>query len=268
MTEPVLDARDHQAWAAHMRMAAVHARTTAHRRRVDVARCVIREFHATHPNAILMWSAGKDSTAMCHLAAVDLALPVSSISQKDDLDYPGEREYVSRLASAWGLPLRIVEPPISLRAWLKDHGAHLIGADVHGRTSEMSKIGFYDLVEQAAQGRPIYLGMRAKESRGRALNRALRGHTYVKACGQAVCQPLADWHDIDVYAYLLTHGVPMLDVYKCCGFMHASDPGRVRKSWWVPGSHAARGQVAWLRRYWPSLYADLVEMMPGVEALG
>ena len=57
---------------------------------------------------------------------------------------------------------------------------------------------------------------------------------------------------------------------RCCGWLpeHRQKPWLIRKSWWIPGAHAANGQVAWLKRYWPSLYAKLAELTYDVRSYG
>lgn len=79
---------------------------------------------------------------------------------------------------------------------------------------------------------------------------------------QWISTPLADWRGIDVYAYAVSRGIELLPMYRCVGLMHDEDPWNIRKSWWVPGSHARWGGIAWLRRYYPSLYARLCRMLP------
>jgi len=50
--------------------------------------------------------------------------------------------------------------------------------------------------------------------------------------------------------------------------MHRDRPGAIRKSWWIPEGNAARhGGVAWLRRYYPSLYRTLVDLVPSAAEL-
>jgi 3'-phosphoadenosine 5'-phosphosulfate sulfotransferase (PAPS reductase)/FAD synthetase len=214
-----------------------------------------------------MWSGGKDSTVMSHLAlGVDRSLEL--VSEKDDLDYPGERAFVERSAENWGARLTVLEPQISPAKWMREHGALLdVGSDLHGRAAELSKRCFYEVVERHTAGRPIMLGLRSEESKGRAANRASRGIVY-EAGGRLVCQPIADWTGLDVMAYALTHGVELLPLYRCVALMHARHTWRLRKSWWVPGAAGSMGGVHWLRHYYPSLYAKLVEWWPISQSLG
>lgn len=270
MVEPKLTPEDVKAWETFRLAALVHASTRGHRERVDRARRIAEDALAQHSNACVMWSGGKDSTALTHLVCVDVGARVPVYSEKDDLDYPGEEDYVRDLASKWGVDLRIIRPPFSLREWIREHARELrADEDMHARTAALSKAAFYSVVEEATAPHDlVFLGLRADESRGRAMNRAKRGTLYPQATGKIVCQPIADWAGLDVYAYLFSRGIDVLPVYRCIGLMHADEPWRVRKSWWIPGAATRHGGIVWLRRYWPSLYAELCRMLPDAALHG
>lgn len=275
MPEPHLGPADRAAWDSLRVLALCHARTRDHAHAVDRAKRAAMQALATAPTWHVMWSGGKDSTAMAHLL-VELGAKAKLVSEKDDLDYPGEREYVEGLAVQWGAELEVITPERSPVQWLADHGLDMAGADdVHGRSAGLSKACFYDVVERSNAGADgIFLGLRSEESKGRLKNRASHGLLYRKRqtttrpSGPWVCQPIADWTGLDVFAYLLGHGIDPLPVYRCIGLMHRHEPWAVRKSWWIPGAHGALGQVTWLRHYWPSLYLRLVEWIPAVKGLG
>ena len=288
--EPILTDDDRAAWDEWMEVCALHARSGAHKRRVDEAVRAVREAVAL-PEASdaerrpsVSWSAGKDSTVMTHLVCVlaGLASSVDVVSEKDDLDYPGERAYVERYAREWGASLEILTPPVSPREWIAAHAPEMLSCDdVHSRTSGLSKAVFYKLMEESDRGRGLtMLGLRAEESgirkmvvrksAGKARARGEAGTvgptsdlTYWHAGAQQWrCLPLGKWRGVDVYAYALTHGIELLPVYRCIAFAHREEPDRIRKSWWLPGAHGADGQIAWLRRYYPSLYRQLRAWMP------
>lgn len=269
MTEPILRPADIAAWDAWMLTAETHSRTSGYRRRLDTARRVVADAAILGLPSAVMWSAGKDSTALTHLVCVDAGMRVTVYSEKDDLDYPGEEEYLTRLAAEWGVDLRIIRPAVSPAGWMAEHGRELQGSDdLHSRAAGLSKECFYGVVESAtADAGLIYLGLRAKESHGRAMNTYQRGPLYQKRDGKWVCQPLAYWQGIDVYAYMMTHGIPFLPVYRCIAFMHNEEPWRVRKSWWVPGASGRHGGVAWLRHYYPSLFRKLCGWIPDSRTL-
>lgn len=260
--EPILTAEDHRIWAKWKRVCLLHARTGLHGRRVDKARGIIREMRRLRPEAYVAWSAGKDSTALTHLVASEIP-GVRAMSIKDDCDYPGEREYIASLASAWGVTLDVLTPDVCLQDWLKDNQAQF-GDDLHRRGTAFSDTVFYSLIDRyrCKRGYPgVYLGLRKEESYARLINRAAHGHTYTKRDGETVCQPLCDWSDLDVYAYLFARNIPLLHVYKCVRF--ADSPARVRKSWWLP-SNGADHHCVWLKAYYPSLFNKLRDIMPSV----
>lgn len=274
LSEPVLTDLDRAEWAAYLRRARAHGSTAAHRRRVEEARAVTRAFLRSHPLAYVAWSGGKDSTALVALAA-EVAeevgwIPVA-LSIKDDLDFPGEEEYVRSLADRLGYHLDVVHPAVSLQGWLRARGPGLAAdADFHGRRAALSREGFYPLIDAyvtTTGRRAVLLGLRAEESKGRAANLGLRGATYRRADGTWVGCPLARWDGVDVFAYLLRRGIEPLPIYRCCR-LHGGDPGRVRKSWWVPGASTRLGGMAWLRTYWPSLHARLGELVPSARFFG
>lgn len=269
IAEPILSDDDRRVWDSWTRAASVHARTRGYLRRLDTARRVAREEIERAKMPVVMWSGGKDSTVLTYLVRVELGLDVHAISEKDDLDYPGEREYVEGMAAAWALRLTIVEPEVSPARYLAAHGAEQEAwADVHSRRAGLSKACFYGVVERATEPHDvILLGLRKHESRHRMRNRTSRGLAYTKRDGKRIVQPLGDWSGLDVMAYMAAHEIDPLPVYRCVALMHSAEPWRVRKSWWVPGSSGAKGGVAWLSRYYPSLYRQLREWMPGVDGL-
>lgn len=275
-----------------MRAAREHARTQAFARRVERARAAMCEALAQPEVAGasrrpgISWSAGKDSTVMTHLVVVlaGAGRAVEVVSEKDDLDYPGEREYVEGYAAAWGADLEILTPAVSPRAWIEEAAARgeiTCFDDIHTRAAGLSKTCFYGLMEASNAGRPLVcLGLRREESSIRthvatkavmaAMKRRAAGDAgprsgltyWHKGEGQWRCLPVAEFSGIDVYAYLARYEIEPLPVYRCLGLMHREKPWLLRKSWWLPGGQTANGQVAWLRRYYPSLYRQLCAWMP------
>lgn len=259
----------HREWGLRYpeRAILMHARTNAHRRSVDAARRIIdqRGDHSWRTGA----SCGKDSTALALLLA-EMGLPITLMSVKDDLDYPGERRYAEILAKRCGVDVEIITPDVSLQAYLRDNQISLIN-DVHSRSAELSKTHFYALLDRhrAQHGYDgVMLGLRMQESHGRKMNTIINGTQYTRGYdGLTVCSPLARWTSIDVHAFLAARDVPLLPVYGCI------DPGMewgdIRKSWWIAGGGPARmgSHYAWLRRWWPGLWEQATKIDPAVRDL-
>lgn len=293
--EPILNAEDRAIFDAWWRAAREHGRTQAFRRRVDRARGAVIEALSLPDVASpapgrrrpsVSWSGGKDSTAMTHLVTVEAGARdvVDVVSEKDDLDFPGEREYVEGLAAAWGARLEVLTPPVSPSQWIADAAARgevRTFDDIRSRRAGLSKACFYGLMEENDRGRTLtMLGLRREESNDRnrvamhacmaARDRRQSGEAgprsgltyWHKGVGAWRCLPVAEFKALEVYAYLATRDIDPLPVYRCVALMHADNPGLIRKSWWLPGEQTANGQVAWLKRYYPSLYRRLCGWMP------
>jgi len=213
------------------------------------------------PDAYVGWSAGKDSTVLTHLVLVECGCGSHAMSLKDDLDYPGELKYVESLAGEWGIDLDVLTPDEPLLPRLREMNLHYKD-DLHSRRSEFSQV-FYRLVREYrnSQGVPgTYLGIRAGESAGRAGN-ASRGAIYEKNNGDVVCQPLRNFEEKDIYAYLFSRGIEPHPVYKCVRL--ADHPTDIRKSWWIAGkANRPFDWTQWLRVHWPSLWKKHREIFP------
>jgi 3'-phosphoadenosine 5'-phosphosulfate sulfotransferase (PAPS reductase)/FAD synthetase len=262
--EPVLTADDVRVWEGWRRTFGMHLRTQAHRRAIDGALRIADRALAGATAPLVAWSGGKDSTALAHLVRMGLGADVQAVSEKDDLDYPGEEAYITELAAAWRLRLEIVRPPVSPLAWLTERrGTLSAGEDMHSRSAGLSRACFYGVMERANEGHDVLLwGLRAEESGRRRALLTSRGAAYALRSGTRRAAPLAHWSGLDVFAYLQAHGIEPLPVYRCCGWIpeHRLKPWLIRKSWWIPGAHAKNGSAAWLRRYWPSLFAKLAAL--------
>lgn len=271
--EPILSDDDREVWATWRETCLLHARTRAHARRVDASKRIIEQALTTCDPWCVAWSGGKDSTALTHLVCVELGRDVDAFAHKDDLDFPESEQYVRRTAEAWGVSLRVVRPPISPAAWMRDHAQrHADGAliELHARTSELARAAWWDTIDAETHSYAGYFdGLCKHESRARLLNRAKRGNLYPKSHRTRgsiyVAHPLHDWTPHDVYAYCFAREVELLPLYRCVALMHREEPWRLREEWWVPSENAAlHGHLAWLRRYYPSLYRQLRAWLPAV----
>lgn len=235
----------------------LHAMSRDMGKKIRMAESVIRRAAVEGGAWRMGLSAGKDSTAMAALfQASGIQLDCRGMSVKDDMDYPGEYRYIEVLAWKTGIVTDILSPPVSLEGFLRENQISLVD-DVHSRAAEFSAKWFYNLIDeyQREQGYDgAFLGLRAGESRGRKMNRIVRGTLYErKDTGFKIAAPLSDWTAADVHAYLLLMDVPILPVYLCID--PGMEPDEIRKSWWIAGGYAANyGHYAWLRRWWPDLW--------------
>lgn len=268
MNEPILNDEDRRIWAQWERASLAHAKTDRHRRRIDRAKVNIDKFLEVSSQPYLAFSGGKDSCAMLALAVENGYYgPVMWLS--GDLDYPGEGDHVQQWSHVVGLPIDIVRTPGSTIEMLRAQ-AHeiLLDEDDKLRNDPINAAQFFAPIEayksqHGCDG--VLLGLRAEESKGRRWNRAKRSPVYYATSRREwVGQPICDWQGIDVYAYVLSRGLPLFNVYQCVRYHET--PDRVRMDGWYPGVHAQRGATIWLKSYYPSLFNRLCSILPDASA--
>lgn len=233
-----------------------HSETATYRRKLQRSADLIGEFMAKYKsNAYVSISAGKDSTAMAHLTW-SICPSVKMVSQKDDLDYPNEIEYLGNLKKIYNFDLTIITPDVNL--WDVIGNFDFLN-DVHSRGTEFSETYFYNLIRKFQNDNnltAVLLGLRAEESKQRQWNFKKNGHIYYnKTWDQWVCQPLALWSGFDVMAYMFSNEIPILDIYFKTKFVKY--PHDIRKSWILPSHQASQGQITWLKYYYPDEYNKL-----------
>jgi 3'-phosphoadenosine 5'-phosphosulfate sulfotransferase (PAPS reductase)/FAD synthetase len=267
--EPVLNEEDHIKWSFWRQSCLQWSETRQHKSKVEKAEKYIDKMSGLESSSYVGWSAGKDSTVVTHLVKVKCGInDVSVMSIKDDLDFPGECQYIDQLSDRWCIEVDVLTPAFSLQDYLQK-SAIRHDEEIHKSHASLSKKAFYPLIENYRNrtGRiHSFLGLRGGESSGRDYN-ASRGGVYQKKNGQYVCQPIKDWDDMDVYAYLFSHNIPIHPVYKCVRLVdECSD---IRKSWWVSGSHnSIVTWTTWLRAHWPSLWKKHQEIFPESKSEG
>lgn len=116
-----------------------------------------------------------------------------------------------------------------------------------------------------------WLGLRADESRGRLMNRIVRGTIYQSAVdGRWVCAPLADWSARDVYALITTGDWPLCPHYRLLserlGIPPESPMSRV-DCLITDDAIAARGAIAHIRVLYPEIWSRLSRTRPELVGL-
>jgi len=240
-----------------------YSSTLIHKRKVEKSRAYIEEYLMKGIKSYGSISGGKDSTAMMHLIhQIDNTVPF--VSEKDDMDFPNELEYMEQLRELYQLDLTIISPDVKLWDVVKDHN---FMEDIHSKGTNFSDMYFYSLLRnyQAQHGyEGVFLGLRAEESKGRKFNYMTKGVIYYnESWQQTVCQPLAEWKAADVFAYLFSNDIPILDVYFKTKFV--GTPEKIRKSWILPSAQANRGQAVWLKYYYPEIFRRLAIINPQIR---
>lgn len=229
------------------------------KKKLDKTTDIVERFLNLKVKTVVNWSGGKDSTAMVHL--VNSIKPVKVVSEKDDMDFPGEIDYVKDVAKKFGWYIDIVSPAVNLWDIVQDHE---ITEDIHSSNTAFSSDYFYKIlkdyqVENNVKG--VFLGLRNQESKGRLMNFLTKSKIYYNfAWDSLICTPLSEWSAKDVFAYLFSNDIPIMDVYFNTKFI--GHPEKIRKSWILPSAQTSQGQAQWLKYYYPDIFNKLTRIKP------
>ncbi len=176
------------------------AETEEHQRALAEARSIIAQALEKSQKPIVNFSGGKDSTVLVHLV----------LEQKPDVHvlhwdygrafvpYPVHRE-ILRIAEQLGVRhLRVETSPLYRK--LGRRARNVLGAHLLGRLVPQLAEEGYDVQ---------FIGLRAEESSKRS--RRIRSGRSVGAIREV--WPLARWRWLDVWAYIVSHGLPYLSLY-------------------------------------------------------
>lgn len=271
MHEPRITDQDREIYDTWMHGCRAYSGTRAHRRAVKWAKKLVAEMQRSCESPYIAWSAGKDSTVLVHLICVQMGLDMPVMSLVTDLEPPGTRDYMEQWASRWEVDLRIIEPDVSFKAWLREH-ADEVDLSRKVVTGKTGLGGVWDKTmrrwRESSGHDGLYWGLRMDESKGRRANFHARGAVYQTKDGFWRAQPIVGWTGRDVYAYVASHDdIELMDLYRCVR-LHDS-PEMVRKAMCLPdskGQGPSRG-ATWLRTYYPSLYAELAEILPQMSQM-
>lgn len=239
---------------------ALWATLSLHKKRVERAKSVIAEALSKNLSWYVACSAGKDSVVLAHMVN-EMSPGIEIWSEKDDMDFPGEHEYIQEIAQQYNWNINIVSPHVSLWSELEKQD---ICEDLHSKGVSFSDENFYALItQQEERFDGVFLGLRADESIGRCKNFKKRGHLYCRKNKKHTCIPLSTWQADDIFAYCVERQIPLLDVYYKTKF-HNGDPTQIRKAWVLPSARASSGHCVWLKYYYPELFDRLAKISPEV----
>jgi phosphoadenosine phosphosulfate reductase len=207
--------------------------------RVERARRLLAAIEKNHSPATLASSFGAEDMVLLDLIARD-GLGIS-IFTLDTGRLPEETlDLIARVRKQYGLEIDVYAPwPDSVEAYVAQHGADGFYEGVEQRKACCNVRKVEPLKRALAGKRGWITGLRREQAESRA--QVLEADRDV-ATGKWKFNPLADWSDADVWAYLRDHHVPYNELHDrgypsigCEPCTRAVKPGehpRAGRWWW------------------------------------
>lgn len=249
-------------WSAVVATWRMHATRPAFKRLVTRTMEAAREIDAEGLRLFLALSGGKDSTALAGVLN-EAGVDYHAVHVHTEINTPGTRETVDALADHIGFSLDVCEP--------EDDVWELLAQPVEGKKDPLfdraSSGSLLVAHTYAEEWDGSWTGMRANESRGRTMNARVRGSLYQLVVDQKwIAQPLLWWTAQDVYAYIVTRGLPLHPHYRLAYERCGVTPERSRVDCIVtPETVAARGAHAEARVLYPSLWSRIEAARPSLS---
>lgn len=239
-----------------------HARSPVFARRAKEAEVTLRR--AAEAGAVVIMSSwGKDSVVLCDIACRLWERP-TILHIASSYRIPGWESVQDHFASRANL--HVIEPSRTLEEtieWLREVGLP------HERTKAQQMRVVKTIKKDVGaswckeHGYAVQaLGLRADESKARR-DWLRRVGTLYEAQGVKIVAPLAWWSARDVWAYIVSRGLPYHPMYdlQTDGVTRETQ----RNTGWLSTDGAHDGRIAWLRRHYTELYRALAAHFPDVR---
>ena len=235
--------------------ARLHAKLPGYRARVEKSRHVIAVFLAAANRPYIAVSGGKDST-VCLALARAIQPDVSAVCSHDQWLLPETEAYLQRIDR-----LTVIAGPHThdgvLRTWRNGRPDNLpdwikwVECSSHPLETYTSQQGWRDAI----------IGLRKDEAARRRIMLRKRGHIVKRIDGVVNCYPLANWKDMDVWAFILDNGIDYNAAYsRFCALDFPMRAWRVGP-WWNDRAIES-GSLAALAAGWP-LYLKRFKLESG-----
>lgn len=206
-------------WSVWQRTWLTWAETDCFKRRIDKALDAIRDAENTGRELYVGVSGGKDSIALAWLVA-EAGADFRWAHARTPMETPGMFAAADAMAVRCDRELDIIDPDLGKPFWEWLRTLPPIGSnpfrepyaqEVRDRCSAGALLYWYS----HAYGFSGYLtGMRTEESRGRRLNRKVRGIAYQRTDHMYICNPISDWTARDVWAAIVSNDLPTCPHYR------------------------------------------------------
>jgi phosphoadenosine phosphosulfate reductase len=207
--------------------------------RAAEARELLERIAAAYSPAVLASSLGAEDMVLTDMIARG-GLPIEVLTLDTGRLHAETRELLERTQQHYGIALRVIEPdPMAITDYVTRHGRNAFygSKELRLRCCEIRKV---EPLRRALAGKRAWItGLRRAQSSARGDARIA---DYDATHGLAKFNPLADWSDDEVWAYLRAHRVPYNPLHDrgypsigCEPCTRAVEPGedpRAGRWWW------------------------------------
>lgn len=183
---------------------------------------ILREAKSRFKNLAMLWSGGKDSTAVIALCrkAFFNTVPFPVIHIDNGIDFPETYDFINKLSKDWNLKLLVAKSVIK-----KDNvsGIACCGANkTHALQKLMKKMRFDGLIvsirrdEHGIRAKERVFSPRDKNWKWNYKNQPIEVWDYYSSDGKADhyrIHPILHWKEIDVWRYIYENDVPINPLY-------------------------------------------------------
>lgn len=263
-------------WSSWMRTWEAHSRLSRFRRALDSS-CATVAGLTRASKLFVALSGGKDGVALAGVCKEAGRADLPLVHVYTELNTPGMEDCAKHTARILGMPYSGIQPDLSphpdIWHWLRAIHGHILHPGPFEQLCRGISVGNMLVAytyEQRFDG--SISGLRAEESKGRRINRRVRGRVYThKTDGKMIVQPIVDWSARDVFAFCVSRGLPICDHYRLLYEKYGVSPES-------PGSRvdclitsdavAARGALAYARALYPDLWRQIVLTRPELAIEG
>lgn len=248
----------------------LHAKLPAFQHRINESLAIIKQAIAEAPGTwAVSYSGGKDSTVLldlCVSAGWRGPILYQTYGQLETL--PDNIKMVNWAQEHYGLEVHIKDAPGEFEVY-REVGHFFIEAttpEEQAAVRRWYRRAFGELSKYTQKQGWVgqFLGLRIEESDQRRMVLGHRkGFYYAKSRRLWTCCPLYRWGGRDVWAYLVTRGLPWAVLYDAPG----QDRERLRNDVvFLAGSGSIRhGQFVFWKRYYPELFNRLALEWPEIR---
>ena len=207
------------------------------------AEMFLRENMDSH--TYVSFSAGKDSSVIAHLAhLVKPGIPILMVDPGCPTHWTeDERKIWIEYAKCHGWKLKI----FPWNKWEKERSAEKLASLHHDQFEALTAYARANgLVKRV-------IGLREAESKARKITSRYRGRIATYKNGEERLLPITKWRTEQVWAYIVSRGLPWLSIY--------DHLGPEARNGLIGVNGAERGRMVFLKKYYPKAYEEAKTFM-------